>query len=249
VNFSTAGADDDLRAAYLERQIDAGQKRGDELMAGARAIMRMHPSRQGRARAEQAARQALASYASVLNWAEDTDNEDKAHRQLDEAGHWVRHTFGCHLHRQGETYSQRCPVALGHNRLGMSVGGAARRICSLCGQDLSECEHMRGTAYLVPGGPAELGWCRVCLKESDCDHSPDEDYRVSVVSRIIEMELVEVSIVGKPAHPDARFTFVGVDIADLRDQLGADFAPGMPVNCDRCLSPCHGLTRHDMMHI
>jgi hypothetical protein len=91
VTFSAAGADDDLRAADLERQVDARQKRGDELMAGARAIMRMRPSRQGRSRAEQAARQALASYASALDWAEDTDNEDEA---------------GCFIHLRGRRRSE-----------------------------------------------------------------------------------------------------------------------------------------------
>ena len=30
-------------------------------------------------------------------------------------------------------YSQTCPVALAHNRIGMSIGGTARRLCSLCG--------------------------------------------------------------------------------------------------------------------
>lgn len=249
MTFSAAGADDDLRAAYGQRQIDARYESGDELMAGARAIMGRHPSRQGRSRAEQSARRALASYASALDWAEDTDSETEAHRRLDEAGHWVRQTFGCHLHRQDEAYSQRCPVALGHNRLGMSVGGAARRVCSLCGQDLSECEHRRGVAYVVPGGPAGLGWCRVCLKGSGCDHSPTEEYRVSVVSRITEMELVEVSIVGKPANPEARFTSVGIDVAILQDHLSPSFVPGMPVNCDRCLLPCEGLIRHDIGHI
>src|SRR5690349_22546945 len=100
------------------------------MLSGAQAIMRLRPSRQGRQRAERAAREALTSFASALDWAEDTDREDETHRKLDEAGEWVRRTFGCHLHLENGAYSQRCPVALGHNRIGMSVGGAAKRICS-----------------------------------------------------------------------------------------------------------------------
>ena len=61
---------------------------------------------------------------------------------------------------------QTCPVALAHNRIGMSIGGTAKRLCSLCGDDLSECEHTPGTSYLVPGGVSSLGWCRVCLQEA-----------------------------------------------------------------------------------
>lgn len=249
MNFPTAGADDDIHAAYLQGQVEACLERGDRLMAGVRAIMRKKPSHQGRTRAETAARQALASYASALNWAEDTESEEASHLRLDEAGLWVRQTFGCKLHREGARYSQRCPVALGHNRIGMSVGGAARRVCSLCGLDLSECEHRRGIAYLVPGGSTDLGWCRVCLSEAGCEHSPDDAYRVSVVSIITEMELVEVSVVSKPAHPDARFSSVPIEIQELQERLGPLFVPGMPVNCDRCLSPCGGLRRHYALHM
>jgi len=248
VTFSAAGADDDVRAAYLERQVKARKQRGDGFMSAARGEMRADPTLLARERAEKAARQALASYASALDWAEDTDREEEAHRQLDEAGRWVRRTFGCLVHQDGMTYSQRCPVALAHNRVGLSIGGAAKRICSLCGSDLSECEHMRGTSYLVPGGPSDLGWCRVCLKDS-CDHEPSQEYRVGVVARIIDLELVEVSIVSKPANPEARFTSIGLDLAQLQGHLGPEFRPGMPVSCDRCLSSCNGLTRHQITHL
>lgn len=249
MTFQVAGSDDDMRAAYQEQQVDAGLQRGQDLLSGARAIMRRQPGRQGRERAQLAAREALASFANALDWAEDTDREDETHRQLDGAGAWVRRTYGCHLHLENGAYSQRCPVALGHNRIGLSVGGAAKRICSLCGEDISECEHRRGTAYLVPGGSTDLGWCRVCLKESDCDHDASSEYRAGVVSMIVDMALVEVSIVSKPANPEARFTSVDVDLAALQEHLGPNFVPGMPVNCDRCLSPCGGLTRHDAIHL
>ena len=79
----------------------------------------------------------------------------------------------------------------------MSIGGIAKRLCSLCGDDLSECEHTPGTSYLVPGGVSSLGWCRVCLQET-CEHTPDQNHRVSVVGIIKEMDLVEVSFVPKP---------------------------------------------------
>jgi hypothetical protein len=243
--FEEAGSDDDLHAAYMQGQSDRHRRRGDELLAGARALMRTNPSRQGRERAESNARQALSSYASSLNWAEGSDDEEKAHQRMDAAGNWVRRAFGCHLHRENKTYSQRCPVALAHDRVGLSVGGAARRICSLCGDDLSECEHRRGVAYMVPGGSADLGWCRVCLKESGCSHRADEQHRVGVVSIIKEMELQEVSIVGRPAHPDARFEIIGIDAGKLQARLGAAFSPGVPVNCDRCLQVCEGLVTHD----
>jgi hypothetical protein len=198
--------------------------------------------------AERDARKALDRLRSALNWAEDTDFEDEAHRSLDDAGRWVCETFSCKLTRSGSTYKQTCPVALGHNRLGMSVGGVAkRRICSLCGSDVSECEHMPGTAYLVPGGADDLGWCRVCLEES-CGHVPTDSHRVSLVSIIREMTLGEVSIVSKPAHPDARIMSMPIEVADLSVELGDGFVPGVDVTCSRCLLPCEGLHRHDIAH-
>ncbi len=133
------------------------------------------------------------------------DLEGDAHRRLDAAGRWVRRTFGCHLEEHGTQYAQTCPVALGHNRIGLSVGGrAAKRLCSLCGFDVSECEHLPGIAYLVPGGADALGWCRVCSRPECENHVPTETYRASLVSIIQEIDLDEVSIVTKPAHPEAR---------------------------------------------
>jgi hypothetical protein len=68
-------------------------------------------------------------------------------------------------------------------------------------------------------------------------------YRTGVVAIIREMDLVEVSIVSKPAQPDARIQRQSVDTADLRAALGEQWKPGMAVNCDFCLRPCRGLIR------
>lgn len=162
MTFPTAGSNEDVREAATRAQIDGPRLEGDRLLAGARALMSKNPARQGRRRAEAAARKALACYASALNWAEDTPVFDDTHSRLEEAGLWTRRTFGCQLSVQGVTYTQKCPVALAHKRFGLSIGGVGRRTCSLCGDDLSECDHMRDVAYSVPGGLSELGWCRVC---------------------------------------------------------------------------------------
>jgi len=47
------------------------------------------------------------------------------------------------------------------------------------------------------------------------------------VAIIREIELHEVSIVGKPAQPEARPEPVSVSTADLQAALGEAFAPGM----------------------
>jgi len=45
----------------------------------------------------------------------------------------------------------------------------ARCMCSICGEDLSECPHMRGRAYWVRGGARDGLECPACHQET-CDH-------------------------------------------------------------------------------
>jgi hypothetical protein len=62
-------------------------------------------------------------------------------------GRWTHDTFGCHYDFDGEEYRERCPIAIAHKRLGLSIGFVAARECSICGADLSACPHMRGRTY------------------------------------------------------------------------------------------------------
>jgi hypothetical protein len=243
-SFPAAGPDDDLHKAALDEQISRRRAAAQSLLRDAREAVEGHADAQPPDHAEKDARVALALFARSLDWAEDTEEEDKAHRLMDQAGTWVRETFGCQLTRSGTKYSQTCPVALAHNRIGMSIGGTAKRLCSLCAEDLSECEYIPGTAYLVPGGASSLGWCRVCLQEA-CEHAPDQTYRVSVAGIIKEMDLVEVSLVAKPAQPEARIMEISIPVAELVEELGDEFVPGDEVTCDACLLVCSGLTKHD----
>jgi hypothetical protein len=242
-SFPASGSDADLRDAYRRQQVAERRESAHGLLSSAQAIVAGDADAKALARAEEEARAALGFFASSLDWAEDSSEEDEAHRQMDVAGKWVRQTFGCNLKRSGTEYQQTCPVALAHNRLGFSVGGYATRICSLCGNDLSECQHESGTAYLVPGGPEPLGWCRVCLKDT-CEHSASETYRVSVVGKLTDMRVEEISLVHKPAQPEARILAMSVTASDLRELLGDEFVPGIEVSCDRCLLPCGGLIKH-----
>lgn len=193
--------------------------------------------------AENAARAALAKFASALNWAEGGPFEQAVHARMDEAGRWVRESFGCMLHREGTEYSQRCPVALGHNRIGLSVGGLSRKVCSICGEDFSECPHRPGVEYIVNGAVGPLEWCRVCGERDGCEHLPGERYRARLIVIIVEMQLEEVSIVANPAFRDARITAVSYTLDELRQSIGEDFAPGADVACNRCLLDCVGLSR------
>ena len=243
--LEAAGSDADLIAERRHQDVESRAAQGAGHLETARVLLR--GDRPDVPAAEREARAGLSLLARSLDWAEDTNFEDDAHQRMDEAGRWVRSVFGCAIEWDGTSYFETCPVALGHNRIGMSVGGVAVRICSLCGEDLSECEHLRGVAYFVPGGAEDLGWCRVCLFDADCDHSRDQRYRVGVVSIIREMQITEVSLVNKPAHPGARLLRVSVPFTQLQEVLGPELSPGDGVSCDKCLLECDGLRRHPEM--
>jgi hypothetical protein len=153
-----------------------------------------------------------------MNWLEDGTHFDRAHSTLDNAGVLARKYFpeGCALEYSDGTYWMSCPVALAHNRIGMSVGVVIRAAeCSICGSDPEDCPHIRGRTY---NG-------RMC------------------VLRITDAEILEILLVGRPAMPDARIHRITVDQADLHAALGSDFRRGIPVTCDRCLEACTGVPR------
>ncbi|MEE6257984.1 HK97 family phage prohead protease [Plantactinospora sonchi] len=198
--------------------------------------------------AEQIARQLLSTAASAFWNSEDTTFEELAHEELDQYGRWVRETFGCRLAFEDGVYYQRCPVAIAHKRVGMSIGFTARQtVCSICGDDISECDHRSNLLYEVQGGVGSSGYCPVC-GGSECDeHSPQKTYKVAPIRIIIKADLHEVSVVRKPANPDARITSIPVDTSNLKEVLGASFQIGDAVNCDRCLNQCRGIEEIDSL--
>ena len=129
-SFRVSGSDRDIVDAYHRKQIEDRRAAGQAHMQSARAAMELSVDPSSVERGEDDARAALTLFARSLDWAEDTDEEETAHQLMDEAGSWVRRTYGCQLSRSGTQYRQRCPVALAHNRIGMSVGGTAVRACA-----------------------------------------------------------------------------------------------------------------------
>jgi hypothetical protein len=192
--------------------------------------------------AEKCARAALDRVVRAFWWAEELPEEEPVHELMHDLGRWVRETFGCAIIPNDGVYMETCPVSIAHRRMGMSIGYTAQRLCSLCGEDISECPHMPGTAYLVPGGIGPSGYCPVCLSETCTEHDSVHTYRVSPVAMIVNMDLEEVSLVPRPRQPEARLTAISMSTDDLREYLGPGFVVGMPLSCDKCLSGCWGFT-------
>jgi hypothetical protein len=166
---------------------------------------------------EEKLRQALETLRSATNWLEDSEHFEAAHEALDQAGQFRREHFSCLFTFEDGVYYQDCPVALAHNRVGMSpamVIGAAQ--CSICKQDPEECAHITGRVY-------------------------DGQRCIRIITEV--KEILEISLVARPAQPDARITRMSVDTDRFRRALGPAFRVGMPINCDRCLSNCDGVSR------
>lgn len=231
---SEAGLDDDLVHARTTAGIRAARAEANRHFAQAKRLIGRN-----RVDAEAEARNAIAAAARGFWRAEGTALEEPLHELMHRIGRWTRQRFGCSLDFDGERYQQRCPVDIAHKRMGFSIGFTAKRVCSICGGDLSECPHIRGRAYWVRGGPGKSGRCPVCIEE-ECSHDPRTLYRVSVVSIITEMRAREISVVDRPAFPEARLMAVPVSTSDLAAHLGKDFRPGVEVSCDLCLGDCWG---------
>jgi hypothetical protein len=167
-----------------------------------------------KAEAETKARSSAKTLRSAMDWLEDTAHFEEAHRVLDQAGRFIRQNFGCRLAFQDGTYRQDCPVALAHNRIGMSIGAIVNKVsCSICRRDPHKCSHITGRSY----------------NGNRC------------IRIIEEAELLEVSLVDRPSMPDARIMSITITDSELREQFGPNFQPGVPLSCNRCLSDCGGV--------
>lgn len=165
---------------------------------------------------------AIAQQLQALNRLEGTPHFDSAHRQLDYAGRVQRVFFPdrCRFARSGTNYTQKCPVDIGHVRLGVSVSMIIREAeCSICGLDPEDCFHISGRVY-------DGKDCYRIIKRADLDH---------------------VAIVKRPDFPDARLTERPVSTNDLISALGTNFTPGMEVRCSRCLDQCEGVGSSDLL--
>jgi len=170
---------------------------------------------------EELARSALKTLRSAMNWTEDTDEFEPTHQLLDQVGRFVRSTFGCHLLYEDGVYFQTCPVSLAHNRIGLSIGFVARKVeCSICLKDPEDCPHITGRIY----------------------------DGIICVRRIVDGEILDVSIVDRPRQPDTRFEKISLRTDSLRRSLPKEWKPGTPVSCDQCLTPCAGVVEHDFGH-
>lgn len=237
---SDAGPAADLSRAYLVKQVSGYRATALRQFGEAKRLVKIAGGPAERSGAEATARHAIDQAVRAFWWAEDSDLEERQHELMHKIGRWTRSQFGCQLEFDGTTYFETCPIQMAHRRMGMSAAFIGTRICTICGEDLSECEHVRGRSCWVRGERNSDGRCRVCCA-ADCEHRPDRLYRTSVGAIITNItEVREVSLVGRPAQPEARLTKISVSTEGLSRALGPEFHLGVRVSCDQCLGECWG---------
>jgi hypothetical protein len=154
--------------------------------------------------AEFLGRDALTSAVQAFNLLEDMPEADDAHRLIHEIGMFVSRHFGCKINLRDGLWRWECLVIIAHMRLGQSVAFTARRICSICRQNImsDQCSHLPGQIYDVPVVDASRCPCGT----NDChSHMEGDILKVYPTSFVEEADsLDEISWVPRPRDPLAR---------------------------------------------
>ena len=137
---SDAEADDNWWKGHCQSQANAALAVARELAAEGER----HVSEGNNELAERLLRRALGKLREVVLW-EPHRVEHRTH--LHTLGERIHDRFGCELEYRDRFYLISCPVLLSHSRGGLSVGGTGRTICSVCGEEILNCPHVRGRAY------------------------------------------------------------------------------------------------------
>ncbi len=190
------------------------------------------------------ARQSLARAVDAFNFLEDTDLAELAHQHAHRVAALVGGIFGCDVEYSEGSYWDSCPLSLMHRRSGLSIGFTATQLCSLCGKDLDECEHMLDTRYQLRVRHTPDGSCNACGRRS-CSHTDGQSVLAYPRPVTTEAQIHEVSLVSRPRDPLARFAKIEVDAQELAHSLGQQ-PNGRAVRCFRCLHPCEGFSSHDV---
>lgn len=188
------------------------------------------------------ARAALRAAVDALNYLEDTDLAAAAHLLIHQAGELVGGLYGCRLEHDRGTWLRTCLVVTSHLRVGNSAGFTARRVCSVCGGDMSDpeqCVHLPGRRYRDEVHTTEAGGCSLCGL-LDCDHEAGSPYEMAARPVVTDLELHEVSLVPRPRDPLCRCDAIEISPDRMRRELGRRPMADEELVCYECIGACSG---------
>ena len=190
---------------------------------------------------EKQARAALDAAVDAFDHLEDTDLASDAHALAHTIAELVAGLFGCRAERENGKWFDVCRLSLMHLRVGMSPGFSGRRHCSICGCDLTLCDHIPGDIYPVIAGRQAGGRCTICDSDSCHAHTPGATYPVVAHPITRQADLHEISAVARPRDPLARHNAIEIPayaVASLPDHDAANAS----LHCEWCVAPCTGFT-------
>lgn len=165
--------------------------------------------------------------------------------KLHDIGKRKRLLFGCRIPFRDGNYWIDCPVKLSHLPLplGASIGAATSKICSICGEEPLDCNHVKGKTYNhVKCITLKDGYCNICIGKK-CEHVVGQFYDgVQALNVVVNIKFDHIALVTNPLEVDAGITSIAIDRKDLIKQMQTDnpnFRWGTPLNCNHCLS-CKG---------
>jgi hypothetical protein len=190
---------------------------------------------------EDRARAALDAAVDAFDHLEDTDLASDAHAWAHTIAELVAGLFGCRAKRENDRWFDVCRLSLMHLRVGMSPGYTARRHCSICGCDLTVCDHIPGVAYPGVADRSADGRCTICASASCLTHRPGATYPAVAHPITRQADLHEISAVARPRDPLARNNAIEIPayaVTSLPDHDAANAS----LHCEWCMAPCTGFT-------
>jgi hypothetical protein len=190
--------------------------------------------------AEKILRTSLAKIREAVLW-EPTNESYRKHLHV--VGRSIHDRFGCVIAFEKESYQIDCPVMLSHTKGGFSIGGPAKILCSICGDNFLDCPHVPGTQYDAVATKI-MGICNICGAES-CLHTQGNIYAgVSMRGIVTDLGLDHVAYVERPADPLCCVHKYSVDktkiLKELSEEEKAVFVYGVtPLHCHHCMT-CTG---------
>lgn len=192
--------------------------------------------------AEKSYRSSLAKIWEALLW----EPEEGNHRKyLHTVGRKVRDIFGCRLEFRDGSYWITCPVMLSHTKVGLSIGGSGKSVCSICGEDIFDCPHVTRQAYDNVIAKRHQDICNICGKK-ECAHIEGDTYnRVRAFAFVVELNLDHIAFVENPSDPLAVITSYALSKSELLEILPEDkqeqfFYGETKIYCNHCLI-CQGI--------
>jgi hypothetical protein len=187
--------------------------------------------------AESLLRRALAKLREAVLW---EPTQESHRKRLNELGERIHDQFGCVLGYHDGSYWVNCPVSLSHSRLGFSVAGTARTICSICGENMLTCPHVKGRTYdQITARKIQDKRCNIC-GESECEHIVGTTHdKVRAFGILVDLAIDHISFVENPANPLAVIYQYSLTKSDLMEMLPKEqrdsFEYGTcAIRCDHC---------------